>query len=133
MPRAGIRWFHVRRLLQDPTAGIATNDRGVAAVVTALRPGRIRAVTALSHKIPDLDEELKMQLEDVVELIRMEYAELPGLKLTVCQARRLWSVSTDLCTTALETLIRCQFLERTTDGSYVRRWPDDSPAWQQRI
>jgi hypothetical protein len=62
-----------------------------------------------------------IQLDDAIELIRMEYAELPGLKLTLWQAQRLWDLPTDLCKHALRTLTESQFLARTVDGAYVRQ------------
>ena len=62
-----------------------------------------------------------MQPDQVVELIRMEYAELPGLRLTPCQAQRLWGLSRDMCTAALTILTDSQFLVRTSDGVYARR------------
>ena len=61
-----------------------------------------------------------MKIEDAVELMKMEYAEMPGLRLTFCQAQRLWNLSDDLCAQALGTLTACGFLARTSDGAYVR-------------
>ncbi len=60
------------------------------------------------------------QVDDAVELIRMEYAELPGLKLTFWQAQRLWDLSDELCQRALTALTESAFLSRTADGAYVR-------------
>ena len=60
------------------------------------------------------------QVEDAVELIRMEYAELPGLALTFWQAQRLWNLPNDLCERALRTLTESRFLARTVDGMYVQ-------------
>lgn len=60
------------------------------------------------------------RVEDAVELIRMEYAELPGLKLTFWQAQRLWDLSDELCTRALTSLTESAFLTQTADGTYVR-------------
>lgn len=62
-----------------------------------------------------------MEIDDALALIRMEYAELPGLKLTVWQAQRLWDLSGDMCSRALYKLTESRFLERTVDGAYVRR------------
>ncbi|MGB2716029.1 MAG: hypothetical protein WBC51_17740 [Vicinamibacterales bacterium] len=70
-----------------------------------------------------------MPIDDAVELIRMEYAELPGLKLTFWQAQRLWNLSQDVCARALRILTDSQFLTRTADGAYVRQWwPPTTPA-----
>ena len=62
-----------------------------------------------------------MALEDAMELIRMEYHELPGLALTFWQARRLWSLSDQLCEVALRSLVREGFLTVTSSRTYVRR------------
>jgi hypothetical protein len=53
-------------------------------------------------------------------LIRMEYEEMPDLKLTLPQARRLWDVPLELCDTALGTLVSKGFLFRTKDGRFLR-------------
>jgi hypothetical protein len=61
-----------------------------------------------------------MQLCDAVQLIQMEYGEMPDLKLTCRQAQRLWSLPQDLCDHALLLLLQTRFLVLTRDGSYVR-------------
>jgi len=45
-------------------------------------------------------------IADAVELIRMEYAEMPGLSLTFWQAQRLWNLSEEVCQCA-----RCNSLQ----------------------
>jgi hypothetical protein len=62
-----------------------------------------------------------MPIIEAVELIQMEYAEMPELKLTFWQAQRLWNFSEELCERALTALIASGFLARTADGAYVRR------------
>jgi hypothetical protein len=62
-----------------------------------------------------------MPIIEAVELIQMEYAEMPELKLTFWQAQRLWTFSEELCERALTALIASGFLARTPDGFYVRR------------
>jgi len=61
-----------------------------------------------------------MALEDAMELIRMEYHELPGLTLTFRQARCLWNLSDQICELALSTLVRDGFLVTTPAGTFVR-------------
>ncbi len=61
------------------------------------------------------------QVDDAVQLIKMEYAEMPDLKLTFFQAQRLWNLSSELCDSALRTLDGTGFLQRTVDGCYIRR------------
>jgi hypothetical protein len=62
-----------------------------------------------------------IELEDAIELIRMEYAEMPGLQLTFWQAQRLWNLPGELCASALTALIRSGFLIKTPDGIYTSR------------
>ena len=62
-----------------------------------------------------------MPIVEAVELIQMEYAEMPELKLTFWQAQRLWKFSDELCERALTALMASGFLAQTPDGSYFRR------------
>ena len=61
-----------------------------------------------------------MQVQDAMELIRLEYAENPELQLTFWQARHLWRLSDELCERALAGLVRSGFLIRTSEGGYAR-------------
>jgi hypothetical protein len=61
-----------------------------------------------------------MPLHDAIELIEMEYLEMPDLRLTFWQAQRLWNLSADVCERALAALICAGFLTRTTTDDYVR-------------
>ena len=51
--------------------------------------------------------------------IRAEYREMPGLRLTLLQARRLWGVDIMTCSAALTTLEASGFLSSTRDGAFV--------------
>lgn len=73
-----------------------------------------------------------MQVDEAVQLIQMEYAETPDLKLTFAQARRLWNLSTELCERALTLLTGSGFLVQTADDQYVRR-SDPSRAHEGRF
>jgi hypothetical protein len=44
---------------------------------------------------------------------------MPGLRLTLLQARRLWGLDILSCSSALATLESSGFLGRTRDGAYV--------------
>jgi phage FluMu protein Com len=55
----------------------------------------------------------------LIARIRAEFSEMPGLKLTVVQACRLWNVSEDTCRDALTTLTRERFLFETPSGAFV--------------
>jgi hypothetical protein len=62
---------------------------------------------------------LQTDLTDLLRLIRAEYRELPGLRLTQRQAQRLWNLDSTTCEAALDQLEAARFLRRTSDDSYV--------------
>jgi hypothetical protein len=51
--------------------------------------------------------------------IRAEYREMPGLRLTLLQARRLWGLDILTCSAALSALETSGFLRTTRDGAYM--------------
>ena len=55
----------------------------------------------------------------LINRIRVEYQSLPGLKLTIEQARRLWAVDDETCGAALDALIAEGFLHRTGTGKFI--------------
>jgi hypothetical protein len=68
-------------------------------------------------------QERKSRLPDVPGLltrIQGEYLEMPGLKLTPAQARRLWGLELAECEQLLDHLVGSRFLKRTADGAYQR-------------
>ncbi len=52
--------------------------------------------------------------------VKAEFMEMPGLKLTEAQARRLWALDATTCSGLLRTLVGTSFLFRTRDGSFMR-------------
>ncbi len=48
-----------------------------------------------------------------------EFKEMPGLKLTVSQAQRLFGLGRSECESLLRTLTNAHLLARTRDDSYV--------------
>ena len=60
-----------------------------------------------------------MSCESLAARIRGEYCEMPGLRLTLAQACRLWQLDASTCATVLEQLVREAFLYRTADGAYI--------------
>jgi hypothetical protein len=46
--------------------------------------------------------------------------EMPGLRLTVPQARRLWGLDAAHCEMLLRSLVEAKFLFQTRDGAYMR-------------
>jgi len=56
----------------------------------------------------------------VLDRVRAEYAEMPGLSLTDVQARRLFGLDEAECPEVLAVLIREGFLRLSDVGMYVR-------------
>lgn len=69
-----------------------------------------------------------MTLPELLVRIRGEYREMPGLCLTLAQARRLWHLDASTCEAALQTLVGEQFLTRTKEGAFVA-----APLWSARL
>lgn len=59
--------------------------------------------------------------DDTVRRVRAEFLEMPGLKLTVPQAQRLWGVDRPTCEAVIDNLTASRFLVRTRDGAVVLR------------
>jgi hypothetical protein len=59
-------------------------------------------------------------IQEVVRRIRGEFLEMPGLRLTFEQARRLWRLDETACNAVLGALVDARFLARTRDGAFIR-------------
>jgi hypothetical protein len=60
------------------------------------------------------------EFEHLVARVRSEFLEMPGLRLTVTQAARLWGLDSARCEAVIDVLIRCEFLQRTASGAVAR-------------
>ena len=58
--------------------------------------------------------------EEALSRVRGEFLEMPGLRLTAPQARRLWGLDAASCEALLDALVSAQFLFRTRDGAFMR-------------
>ena len=61
-----------------------------------------------------------MRIEDVLQRVRGEFSEMPGLCLTAAQAQRLWGLDRDFCDELLRALVDAHFLVQRRDGSFIR-------------
>jgi len=59
------------------------------------------------------------RVDRIIEIVRTEYREMPGLQLTKPQMRRFLGVDADTCDVVLERLERGKFLRRTPKDAYV--------------
>jgi hypothetical protein len=58
--------------------------------------------------------------DDVLRRVQGEFMEMPGLRLTEAQARRLWGLDEASCDALLRTLVDAKFLFRTPNGAFMR-------------
>jgi hypothetical protein len=58
--------------------------------------------------------------EDVLRRVQGEFLEMPGLRLTGAQARRLWGLDATMCEALLGALVDAKFLFKTRDGAFMK-------------
>jgi hypothetical protein len=59
--------------------------------------------------------------DETIRRVRAEFLEMPGLKLTIPQAQRLWGVDRPTCEALIDELTASRFLSKTRDGAFVLR------------
>ena len=59
-------------------------------------------------------------VDDVLRRVQCEFLEMPGLRLTAAQARRLWNLDEAACDRLLRALVDAKFLFETRNGAYMR-------------
>ena len=57
---------------------------------------------------------------EILERVRSEYLEMPGLRLTTEQVQRLCGLDRAVCHDVLNTLVEMKFLAKQPDGAYAR-------------
>jgi hypothetical protein len=65
-------------------------------------------------------ETFTVSIDDVLRRVKGEFLEMPGLRLTEPQARRLWGLDAASCGALLIALVEAKFLFRTRDGAFMR-------------
>ena len=58
--------------------------------------------------------------DDVLRRVQGEFLEMPGLRLTEPQARRLWGLDSQSCAALLKQLVDARFLFETRDGAFMK-------------
>jgi hypothetical protein len=61
-----------------------------------------------------------MHAPAVVDRVRGEFLEMPGLQLTMPQAARLWGLEQAACRAVIDALVESAFLRWTPAGTIVR-------------
>jgi len=59
-------------------------------------------------------------MEAVVNRVKAEFNEMPGLRLTISQAMRLWGLNRAQCEQVIDHLVREAFLKLTPTGDVLR-------------
>ncbi len=77
-------------------------------------------MTTQIHHCLDVGVAYRPANSELERRVRGEYHEMPGLRLTVAQARRLWALDRPTCESVLDVLIEAGFLERDATGQYCR-------------
>ena len=60
------------------------------------------------------------ELNYLVVRVKSEFIEMPGLRLTIEQATRLWCLQRKECEAVLRVLVDRKFLSVSADGTYGR-------------
>ena len=81
-------------------------------VTTPLRPR-----VALAFK---LLKEVRMTFNTLVERVEKDFAEMPGLEVTMAQGVRLWNIGADDCRFVIDALVDVGFLKWTTKRTVIR-------------
>jgi len=59
-------------------------------------------------------------LEALLQRVREQYRDMPGLQLTKLQASQLFGVAPSVCGAMLRALVMENFLSRAAEGTFVR-------------
>ena len=73
-----------------------------------------------------------MSFAAVVDSVRSEFVEMPGMQLTLSQATRLWNLGADDCRTVIDALVDTGFLTWTPQRTIVRSGGDARVTWTKR-
>ena len=78
-----------------------------------------RVTFKMTSTVPETDRQAAT-LRDLTRRVQAEYAEMPGLSVTLPQAQRLLGIDHETCVVVIRTLMDHRVLRRTAQGRYVR-------------
>jgi hypothetical protein len=113
------------------TARPRRRDQETTAVGSSLRSARLKemAIRQSAHRSCVRTSSNMPPSDPLLVRIRGEYREMPGLRLSLAQACRLWQVDAVTCERVLHRLVAEGFLFRTIDGAFIAwRTSDMRPA-----
>jgi hypothetical protein len=114
----GLLWLPSAAAAQ-PT-GAAPHAHPPAAGQATATPRCLRRLLLLPAVTASDNGTQRLLTDEALLLIRGEYLEMPGLRLTTRQAQRLWHLEHARCEVLLNVLVDTRFLVRTADGAFVR-------------
>jgi hypothetical protein len=72
-----------------------------------------------------------VDVESLALRVRAEFLEMPGLRLTLSQAQRLWALDRDVCIRVVDVLVSRSVLRRAGEAimlaSSHHHWHPDAP------
>jgi len=77
-------------------------------------------MTGTTHEPATITIFRKCAQDALIKRVRGEYREMPGMRLTLDQAMRLWMLDRDTCSDVLNSLVAAQFLSQDAYGRYKR-------------
>ena len=78
------------------------------------------ATRSENHNPPQESVESTPALDDVLNRVKGEYHEMPGMCVTRMQAQRLWGLDSATCELVLTTLLERGVVRRISRGMYVK-------------
>src|SRR5579864_5799992 len=88
--------------------------RGVANAARRVGPSMARTAPT-----SQMEHGIVRTLDTMIERLRAEFMEMPGLRLTSEQVQRLCGVERIVCQMVLDALVDAKFLSRKPDGAYA--------------
>lgn len=73
----------------------------------------------MTKRLARIDTEAET-IRELTRRVQAEYAEMPGLSVTLVQAQRLLAIDAPTCAAVFRALIKRGVLRRTAQGCYVR-------------
>ena len=80
----------------------------------------VGAMTGRTHEPCTVTLFRTSQDDNLLRRVRGEYREMPGMRLTIDQAMRLWMLDRTTCTSLFDSLVGAGFLELVRTGRYRR-------------
>jgi hypothetical protein len=112
----GVGTGDVNLALRDGSDAVFREFCGVRVVVHGLLPYFTSQQKVVAWRCEAVSPEPIRANEDVIRRVQGEFLEMPGLRLTPAQARRLWGLDAASCDALLVALVDAKFLFRTRDG-----------------